>query len=123
MTTQTLHSNPSTVWNKHQASMMASLAHRLEAARVASNLPLIEQLEQERLQITDTVASERRPWWQALQENLAEALFGGTELKVHEFTNGSDRWWYAIDPRTGRYVYADSDAELRLWIRENYRGR
>ena len=103
--------------------MMTSLAHRLEAARVASNLPLIEQLEQERLQITDTVASGRRPWWQVLQENLAEALFGSTELKVHEFTNGSDRWWYAIDPRTGRYVYADSDAELRLWIRENYRGR
>lgn len=124
MTAHTLHSNPSSTWNRHQDSMMASLAHRLEAARMAQNFQLVELLEQEKQQISTQPQSPRSTHWlQSFKQSVAEAIFGGTDLQVCRFANGSDLWWYAIDPQTGRYVYADSEAELRLWIQQNYQGR
>ena len=126
MTAQTLHSKHSQTWSRHQDSMMASLTRRLEAARVAQNFQLVELLEQEKQQLSKTALSRSLPvrsnWLQSLNQRVAEILFGGTTLQVNRFANGSDLWWYAIDPQTGRYVYADSEAELRLWIQQNYQG-
>ena len=105
--------------------MMDSVAHRLEAAKAAQNFQLVELLEQERRQISNSVSTARSPrknWLRSLKQKFAEFAFGGTELRVCRFANGSDLWWYAIDPQTGRYVYADSEAELRLWIQQNYQG-
>ncbi len=63
-------------------------------------------------------------WLENLKQIIAKALFvDNSELQVHQFMNGSDLMWYAFDPRTGQSVYADSEAELRIWIEDNYYGR
>jgi hypothetical protein len=125
MTANTLYSNHSAPWNRHYDSMMASLSRRLEVARVAKDSRLVELLEQEKRQISTALPQSqpgRSNWVQTLKQKLADLAFGGTELRVCRFANGSDLWWYAIDPQTGHYVYADSEAELRLWIQQNYQG-
>lgn len=107
---------------------MASLARRLEVARATHNAQLVELLEQEKRQVvapapTPERAQSRTSWFHTLRERISKALFGTPELQACQFVNGSDHWWYAIDPQTGECVYADSEAELRVWIEQNYRGR
>ena len=57
------------------------------------------------------------------QQSLVEMFAHRNELQVHQFVNGSDVMWYAFDPTTSRCVYADSEAELRIWIEQNYQGK
>jgi hypothetical protein len=135
--TYAIHSNAAETFAKHQDNLMASLAHRLEVARANNNLQLVELLEQEKQQIAATIdrsANSAQPRTQTnlvaalsnglkrLQEAFA-AMMGNSELQVSEFMNGSDRWWYAYNPQTGAWVYADSEVELRLWIKQNYQGK
>ena len=54
------------------------------------------------------------------QMAIAHFLSSRSELQVQQFVNGSDAWWYAYDPQAGNWVYADSEAELRIWIEQNY---
>jgi hypothetical protein len=105
--------------DKHQDNIMASLNHRLAIARAANNTQLIALLEQERQQVSGKQTHPGTALWQKI---LAFVL-GDSRLQVSQFFNGSDRWWYAFNPQTGECVYADSEAELRLWIKENYQGR
>lgn len=106
---------------------MASLAHRLDVARTTNNAHLVALLEQERQQVAlnDTAGAvqTQRNWWTTITQFVVKQLFGGSELQVCEIVDGRDRWWVASDPQTGQFVYADSEAELRLWIEENYQGR
>jgi hypothetical protein len=121
-----IHANHSQALAQHQANLMASLAHRLEIARASHNSQLIELLEQERRQITFNAPQTRRSqqgWLKSLIKDFVRLFSGNSELQVEQFVNGSDQWWYAFDPRTGDCVYADSEAELRLWIKENYQGK
>lgn len=121
-----LHPNDTQHLDRHLDSMMASLARRIEAAKQADNLQLIELLEQEKQQVRSLTNEELNPtssWFAALKQAIVKALFGGSDLQVCHFVNGSDEWWYLTDPRTGQQVYADSEAELRLWIKENYHGQ
>jgi hypothetical protein len=119
----TLHANNS-VFNRHQDSLLTSLAHRLEVARATHNAQLIALLEREKQQIVppDTRPQAFSNWVQTFTKWINQAICG-SELQVSQFENGSDRWWYARDPGTGRCVYAESEAELRLWIKENYQGK
>jgi hypothetical protein len=132
----TLSSIPSLALAKHQENIMSSLAHRLEIARAANNTRLVELLEQEKQQLTFNSGHDgasrfrnnaaphhltRRSWLHGLKQGIQQVF--SRDLQVHELVSGSDRWWYAFDPETGRCVYADSEAELRLWIKENYRGK
>jgi hypothetical protein len=125
----TLHFNSSQASNAHQDSMMTSLMHRLEVAKAAQNFQLVELLERERQQLIEQetvpqkIARVLGTWANTLGQNLSQALWGSAKLQVREFMQGSDHWWYAFDPRTGKYVYADSEIELRLWIKANYQGR
>ena len=113
--------------SKHHDSIMASLSHRLEVARATNNSRLVTLLEQEKRQVasgqSNGVARSHATWWQAVAQRITHALFGGSSLQVCEVVDGGDRWWVASDPRTGQFVYADSEAEMRLWIEENYQGR
>ncbi|XHX77456.1 MAG: hypothetical protein RBJ76_23935 [Stenomitos frigidus ULC029] len=112
--------------NRHQDSIMASLAHRLEVARAADNARLVALLEQEQQQVTPAqrdLALAPKKWWQRTVQQLSHLLFGGSSLQVCEVVDGRDRWWVASNPQTGEFVYADSEAEMRLWIEENYQGR
>ncbi len=124
---QVLQFNPLQTSAIHRHSMMDSLAYRLEIARTARNTQLIELLEQEKRQISAHSTSRKalnalEAWLEAAKEGLSTVFFGGSTLQVSEFNSGSDHWWYAFDPRTGACVYADSEVELRLWIKANYRG-
>lgn len=127
-----IHSNSSELLARHQSNMMASLARRLEAARARNNSQLIELLERERQQIAAPLHPEAPAershspadsWWNRLTQAIGQLLSGQGTLEVSQLACGSDRWWYAFDPQTGNCVYADSEAELRLWIKENYRGK
>ncbi len=57
------------------------------------------------------------------QKSLIEGFTHRNDLQVRQFVNGSDMMWYAFDPTTGQCVYADSEAELRIWIEQNYQGK
>lgn len=105
-------------------SIMASLAHRLEVARDTKNFQLVKLLEQEKQQVTALISTSDRQlkttsWLKTFKHRMA-MLFGGSTAQVHQFVNGSDCWWYAIDPQTGQYVYGDCEAELRLWLTEKH---
>ncbi|WP_146141274.1 hypothetical protein [Stenomitos frigidus] len=113
--------------NKHQDSIIASLNHRLAVAKASHNANLVAVLEREQQQVAPKAASSvvhsGRNWWQTMTRSITDKLFGGSVLQVVEIVDGRDRWWVASDPRTGQLVYADSEAELRLWIEENYQGK
>ncbi len=125
--TNVLHLHERYSRDKHQDSMMASLTHRLAIARANNNVSLVALLEQEKQQVAPRATSgavrSRTDWWKAITQYVADVLFGGTDLQVVEMVDGRDRWWVASNPQTGEIVYADSEAELRLWIEENYQGQ
>jgi hypothetical protein len=127
MMTNALHLHDRPLLDRHHDSIVASLNHRMEVARANCNTGLVALLERERQQVAPAAsvrpAPVERHWWQAITQAVANKLFGGSTLQVSEIVDGSDRWWVASDPRTGQFVYADSEAELRLWIEENYQGR
>lgn len=49
--------------------------------------------------------------------------FSSSELEVRQVVSGNSIWWYAYNPLTGNSVYADSEVELMIWIKENYQGK
>jgi hypothetical protein len=110
-------------FDKHSESIRVSLAHRLEVARAANNLQLIRLLEQEQQEIVGSTpvtqsSSHLLKWMLGLKQSVS-SLFRSSKPKIHQFSNGSDRWWYTTDPETGRYIYAESEAELQLWLQEH----
>jgi hypothetical protein len=113
------------VFDKHVESMMVSLAHRLEVARATNNSHLVKLLEQEQQQIADSTpaikSSDQKHFLNWIEDfkQAVTALFRSSKPKIHYFSNGNDRWWYTIDPETGRYIYAESEAELQLWLKEH----
>lgn len=124
----TLHTPDSQTFDKHHDNIMAILARRIEVAQAANDSQLIELLEQERQQIGQATNSDRNARsfaakFAAFKQDVVNTFFGGSELQVSQYKQGSDDWWYAFDPQTGNCVYADSEAELRLWIEENYQGK
>jgi hypothetical protein len=123
-----LHYNPYQTAAAHHQSMMDSLQHRSQAAQSKRDKRLLELLEQEKDQLRKEICHPNA--WQTLQsgfhsvqKGINKILFGGSTLQVNEFDVGSDHFWFASDPMTGKCVYADSESELRLWIEENYHER
>ncbi len=118
-----LYADSSQAVDRHLESMMASLAHRLEVAKAANDFQLAKLLEREEQQLTSPATQRQQlrltTWLNTCRQSIA-ALLGGSKPQVCQFVSGSDCWWYAIDPKTGQSVYADSKAELRLWIEKNY---
>ncbi len=121
-----LHAHDDHLLSKHQDNIMTSLVQRLQKARGANDFRLVQLLEQEKSQIEQAVPQfeARSHRLTAIQNWLNNILFGKAELQVSQFVDSaSDEWWYAFDPQTGGCVYADSEAELRLWIKDNYQGQ
>ncbi|MEX0270608.1 hypothetical protein AB3R30_15810 [Leptolyngbyaceae cyanobacterium UHCC 1019] len=105
---------------------MTSLAQRLQRAKSSNDFRLIQLLEQELKQVEQEVPplEPRSHWLTTIQNWLSRISSSKAELQVSQFVDSArDIWWYAFDPQTGHCVYADSEAELRLWIRDNYQGR
>jgi hypothetical protein len=122
-----VHASPYQIDLRHQASMMASLSYRLKVALETQNFQLVELLEREKQQIESDSSGYRMTrslmgWLEVIQGFWAELTWSYPELKFYEYANGTDYWWYTFDPQTGRCIYADSEAELRLWVKENLAG-
>jgi hypothetical protein len=112
--------------SSHHLGILASLAHRLEVARANNDRQLIALLEQEQRQFALVPHSPsscsmpgRSNWLKILVQRLGTALFGSTEPQIYHFANGTDRQWYARHPMTDCWIYADSEAELRLRLKQN----
>ncbi len=125
----TLHPMDAQTLAKHQDNMMASLARRLEAARAAENMELLQLLEQEQRQLAKLTGSASQSqlisgmltWLKSLTQTVVDALNQPHELEVQQITDPAGvSWWYAWDPRTGKCLYADTENEVRMWIEQNY---
>ncbi|MBF2027460.1 MAG: hypothetical protein IGS48_11930 [Oscillatoriales cyanobacterium C42_A2020_001] len=56
-----------------------------------------------------------------LWHDLVTLVTGDRRLQVWQSVDEQgDRWWCAYNPQTGQSVYADSEAEMRFWIEQNY---
>jgi hypothetical protein len=123
-----VHANPSRIHLRHQSSIKTSLAYRLKIALATKNLPLVELLEREQQQIESEPVGPRisrslMRGVEAIKGFLAESAWLRPTPKFYEYANGTDRWWYTFDPQTGGCIYADSEAELQLWIKETSSNR
>jgi hypothetical protein len=112
---------------KHQQNIATSLLHRLESARASHNTQLLALLEQEQQQLARMTPSQtgishllgkaKKLWHQVIDSFFSpEAALEVRQVIDH---NGI-LWWYAYEPRTGRCVYATSEAEAVNWIEENH---
>jgi hypothetical protein len=124
----TLKFNASHVDVMHQRSMMESLTYRLQVARAARNAQLVEKLEQEKRQLAPNAGIQSclrfaESCWKASKQGVSQILWNSSTLQVHEFSCGSDRWWYTFDPSTGECIYADSEIEMSVWINNTYPGK
>jgi uncharacterized protein YerC len=124
----TLKFNASHVDVMHQRSMMKSLTNRLQVAKAARNTQLVEKLEQEKQQLAP-IARTQSCWrfaescWKAIKQGVSQILRNSSTLQAHEFSCGSDRWWYTFNPSTGECIYADSEIELSIWVQKNCQER
>ncbi len=127
--TNLTHYNQTQLWHKHHSNIVESLNHRMEVARAAHNDRLVNLLEQE-LQQVQEIENSRFPLRRHLTglktrwQSLVRGWSTRSELQVRQIEDASgNRWWQAYNPQTGEMVYADSDTELRLWIKQHYSGK
>lgn len=121
-----LQVNPSKVFAQHQATIAASLAHRLAVAKAAQNNQLVALLDQEQRQLDRTsnrvlglselAANVKRTW-----HSWLDALDRHTQLSVKRVVGESGMiFWHAYDPQTGKSLYAESSSEVVKWIEDNH---
>ncbi len=124
-----LQVNPSKISARHQATIAASLAHRLAVAKTAQNNQLVTLLEQEQRQLDGTssnalhlpglVATIRQAW-----DSWLDSLDRRSQLSVKRVMGESGTiFWHAYDPQTGKSLYAESSSEVVQWIEDNYLGQ
>jgi hypothetical protein len=126
--TATFYLHTPSIAEQHRANMAATLAHRIEIAQRNHNTQLLEQLKREQRELER--ATPYRParglldklnhLWQNVQQAIAQAEL----LKVEEVVDRDGIvWWYAHDPKTGKTLWAENEAEVVKWIEDNNLGR
>jgi hypothetical protein len=106
---------------QHQANIAATLAHRLEKARMAQNLQLVALLEQEQRQLQAPVAQRfweaSGQWLTNLGTQLVQAIAHPAELSIERIIGDSGEVLLrAYDPETGETRYAETENEIVDWI-------
>ncbi len=122
-----LQVNPSEISAQHQATIAASLVHRLAVAKATQNNHLIALLEKEQRQLDSTthplslsIATTVKRAWQS----LLDALDRHSQLSVKRVAGESGMiFWHAYDPQTGKSLYAESSSEVVKWIEDNHLGQ
>jgi hypothetical protein len=121
----TLYNAQSQVIRNHRDAIKGSLAHRLEVAEANNNPQLVKLLEQESLEVLGQPLrreQQKHPRYALLKtwrNAIAHALQTNTQPRIYEYTCGADHWWYTVDPRTGKWLSADSEAELQILLQNN----
>ncbi|MDX2243912.1 MAG: hypothetical protein NW224_24815 [Leptolyngbyaceae cyanobacterium bins.302] len=122
--TNVLDTDKVTLWHKHHANVVASLNHRLAIAKANQDQHLVELLEREQKQIAgdaDFHPGSLHQHLATLWGDLVTLVRGDASLQVWQSVDQQgDRWWCAYNPQTGQSVYAESEAEMRIWIDANY---
>jgi hypothetical protein len=132
-----LPDNCTYILNIHQLNILAALKHRIKIAKLQQNVRLIELLEIEKKNIyplsirfdsshpyTSQIGSISG-WFKLLKNSfidfVKDKIVPKTELQVKKLCDeAGNEWWYAYDPKSGKSVYVNSDAEMRLWIESQY---
>jgi hypothetical protein len=115
---QPLHTSLADSFAQHQANILKSITHRLEVARLTHNRQLVESLEQEKRQYElEKVAVV--PCLLIRLRRVIQQIFHHEQL-IYEWHNGTDHSWFTFDPTTGQGVWGESEAELRLWLKEQW---
>lgn len=115
-------SRHSDVADKHQSSIAARLAERVEKARVAQNQQLLALLYQEQQQLTRQLPLSRKlfggvQWAHTLWQRLQSAVNQSDTLSVEQIVGESGTLlWRAYDPVSGETRYAESASEIVDWI-------
>lgn len=122
------HLSNSEIFAKHQASIAASLAHRLDVARANHNLQLVAQLEREQaLLLNYSTTHPVRSWMSQVRtaiQQMVKAIAPISQLVVEQVADPSGSiWWYAFDPRSGKTLYAETESEVIRWIEDNRLGQ
>lgn len=115
---QPLHTNPADSFAQHQANILKSLIHRLEVARSSHNRRLVELLEQEKRQY-ELERAAFVPFLLYRLQRIIQRIFY-REQPIYKWQNGTDHSWFTFDPITGQGVWGDSEAELRVWLKEQW---
>jgi hypothetical protein len=127
MTTSTLINDPE-LKLKHLSSMVASLAHRLEIARACHNVQLTALLEREYEQLTveqQAVSSgssnAMKAWFQRLWDSFADTMPSLYQLQITQtIDDNGHECWSVYYPKTGQRLVTESEAEMQIWIKQNY---
>lgn len=53
-------------------------------------------------------------------QSLVKVIISGKELRVWQNDRSGNTEWHAYDPATGRSACLASDAEMRIWIEQQY---
>ncbi|MBD2035441.1 hypothetical protein H6F76_10450 [Leptolyngbya sp. FACHB-321] len=127
MPTSTLINDPA-LKLKHLSSMVASLSHRLEVARASHNVQLTALLEREYEQLTVEQkavsfgsSSVMKAWFQRLWNNLADTMPSLYQLQITQtIDDNGHECWSVYYPKTGQRLVTESEAEMQIWIKQNY---
>lgn len=110
------------ILNTHQLSILASLEHRMQVAKLNQNLGLVQLLEIEKKGITPISVKfndsrSPRNWLKKFIHSFIDNFVPKTGLQIKQLSDlEGNQWWYAYNPQTGKSIYADSDSEIRHWI-------
>jgi hypothetical protein len=115
---QPLHTNPGDSFAQHQANILKSITYRLEVARLTHNSQLVELLEQEQRQ-SELERVSVVPFLLIRLRRIIQQIFHH-EQPIYEWHDGTDHSWFTFDPITSQAVWGESEAELRLWLKEQW---
>lgn len=114
------------VFAQRQATLAVLLERRIAAAKARNDQSLLALLEQEQIQLDAEWSMEAQgsnplqqlwSWW-------VQSLNRNTQLSIEQIVDDRGQvWWRGFDPRTGKGIFAESEAEIVRWIEQYQLGR
>jgi len=109
----------------HQANLLTSLTHRLEAARAHQDQQLVAALQQEQEQLSTvahpaSASSRLEQVWMGFAETLSD----WTKVQIEQTTDSQGNpGWYVYNPQAGEAMFTKSQDEMNQWIKSSYWGK
>lgn len=112
------------VLSRHRQNLIVNLSRRMAIATAHQDQALLDQLHREQRQLEESwrIPSSKRTTFQRILYWWRE-LLNSFKLQVELVSDASgQQWWYGYDPRTGKTIYAETEADIIHWIEENQLG-